>query len=82
MTVWERIWFVWALSLAVHVVFFLVVEGLALMRAGFGDTLTESVVALRDGGSWVYWLIVDIVTLTGITMGWLVWHFRYWVRVP
>lgn len=82
MTIWQRIWLTWAISLAIHVVFFAVVEGIALKRPEFGDTLTESVVGLREANSWVYWLIVDVVTVTGVVMCWLVFHFRFWKRVP
>lgn len=56
------------------------VEGIALKRVEFGDTLTETVVMLRDRNSWLYWLILDIVTLTAFVMAWLLWHFRFWTR--
>lgn len=80
MTIWQRIWLTWAVSLALLIVMFLIVEGIALARPAFGDTLTESVVGLREANSWVYWLIIDVVTVAGVTMCWLVWHLRFWER--
>lgn len=77
MTVWQRIWLIWSLILIFLVVMFLIVEGLALARAGIGDTLSESVWELREKGSWVYWVIIDAVMVTGITMAWLLFHFRF-----
>lgn len=75
--VWIRVWTWWAIILAALLLFFLVVEGMGLARDGPGDTLSETVWHLRDTGQWLYWLILDVVTVTGITMGWLLFHFRY-----
>lgn len=75
--VWIRVWTWWAVALAALLLFFLVVEGLALFRKGIGDTLSETVWHLRDTGQWLYWLILDVVALTGITMMWLLFHFRF-----
>lgn len=78
--IWIQIWTWWGISLAVHLIFFLVVEFAGLKREGFGDTLTESVVYLRDNNSWIYWLILDVCFLMAITMAWVIYHFRFWER--
>lgn len=75
--IWIRVWTIWAVALAALLIFFLVVEGIALFRPGVGDTLSESVWYLRETGSWLYWLIIDVVMVTGITMAWLLFHFRF-----
>lgn len=77
MTVWNRIWLIWALILIFLIVFFLIVEGIALARDGVGDTLSESVWQLRDKGRFAYWVIVDAVMVMGVTCGWLLFHFRH-----
>ena len=77
MSIWQRIWTVWAVGLIVLIVTFLVVEGVALARPGIGDTLSESVWMLREKGSWVYWVIVDAVMVMGLTCAWLLFHFRF-----
>lgn len=80
MPVWIRFWTGWAICLALVLVAFLIAEGVALARDVHGDTLTETVVYLRDKNSWLYWLIIDVVTVTGVVMAWLVFHFRFWER--
>lgn len=77
---WTRLWTWWAVVGAVWILTFILFEGIALIRDSYGDTLTETVVWLRDENRWLYWLIVDVVTLTGIVMPWLVFHFRFWSR--
>lgn len=80
MPVWIKFWTAWAVAGAVWLIVFLIAEGAGLARAAYGDTLTETVVYLRDKNSWLYWLIIDVVAINGVTMGWLLWHFRFWVR--
>jgi len=75
--VWIKFWTGWAIALAAVLLVFLVVEALALLRPGFGDTLSETVWHLRDRGRWLYWFILDIVLITGLTMAWLMFHFRH-----
>lgn len=75
--IWTRIWTVWAILLALLILFFLVVEGFALARRGIGDTLSEQVWRLREQGSWLYWLIIDVVFVTAVVMAWLLFHFRF-----
>lgn len=75
--VWIRVWTWWAIILAALLLFFLVVEGMALFRPGIGDTLSETVWYLRDSGSWLYWLILDVIYITAITMAWLIFHFKW-----
>lgn len=75
--VWIKFWTGWAIALALVLVVFLVAEGWALARDAKGDTLSETVWHLRDQGRWLYWLIVDVVMITGITMAWLLFHFRF-----
>lgn len=75
--IWIRIWTVWAIALALLTLFFLVVEGLGLAREGKGDTLSEAVWYLRDTGKWLYWLILDVVLIAGVTFAWLLFHFRF-----
>lgn len=77
MTVWTKIWVGWSVALAALVVFFGVVEGWALTRKGPGDTLSEQVWNLREQGSWLYWLIIDVVFITAVVMAWLLFHFRF-----
>lgn len=77
MTIWTKTWVGWAVALAFLILFFAFVEGWALLRDAKGDTLSEQVWNLRDRGSWLYWLIVDVVMVTGITMAWLLFHFRF-----
>lgn len=74
--VWITGWTVWAIVGAVWLGTFLVFEGWALARPGIGDTLSESVWFLRDTGQWLYWLILDLVWATMVTMAWLLVHFR------
>lgn len=75
--VWIKIWTAWAVALAVILIFFLIWEAWALIRPGRGDTLSETVWYLRDQGRWLYWLILDVVSITLITMAWLIFHFRW-----
>lgn len=79
--IWIRIWTVWAIALALLLLFFIVVEGIGLVRDGYGDTLTETVVYLREKNSWLYHLIIDVCFLMAVTMAWVIYHFRFWVRV-
>lgn len=75
--IWITIWTWWAIVLAVVLIFFLVVEGWALFHKGPGDTLSETVWYLRNTRNWLYWLILDVVLVTAITMAWLLFHFQY-----
>lgn len=75
--VWITIWTWWAIILAVVLIFFLVVEAWALFRPGRGDTLSETVWYLRNTRNWLYWLILDVVLVTAITMAWLLFHFQH-----
>lgn len=75
--IWIRVWTIWAVSLAVHLLFFLVVEGAALFHRQIGDTLSETVWYLRDTGSWLYLLILDICTVMAVTMAWVIFHFKW-----
>lgn len=75
--VWISIWTTWGIVLALLLLFFLVIEGLALVRPGIGDTLSETIWYLRDTGSWLYWLILDVIYLTAITMAWLIFHVKW-----
>lgn len=78
--IWIKFWTVWAICLVLVLLAFIVAEGWALKRAGFGDTLTETVVYLRDTNSWLYWVILDSVyAMAGVSV-WLMWHFRFWER--
>ena len=75
--IWIKIWTGWAIILAMLTLFFLVVEALALIRPGTGDTLSETVWYLRDSGNGLYWFILDVIVLVGVTCGWLLFHFRW-----
>lgn len=77
MTIWTRTWVGWAVALALLIIFFAFVEGWALLRDDTGDTLSEQVWNLRERGSWLYWLIIDVVFITAVVMCWLLFHFRF-----
>lgn len=77
MPVWIKFWTGWAICLALVLVTFLVAEGWALARDAKGDTLSESIWYLRDQGRWLYWLILDTVYVTALTMAWLIFHLRF-----
>lgn len=70
-------WVGWAVALALLILLFAVVEGIAVFRDAPGDTLSEQVWNLRERGSWLYWLILDVVFITAVVMCWLLWHFRF-----
>ena len=74
--VWIKYWTVWAVALILILLAFLIPEFYALAKHVKGGTLSESVWHLRDTGQWLYWLILDVVTITAITMAWLLIHFR------
>lgn len=75
--IWITIWTWWAISLGVHLLFFLVVEGAAIVNKAIGDTLSETVWYLRDTEKWLYWLILDVCYLMAITMAWVIFHFKW-----
>lgn len=53
---------------------------MALARDVHGDTLTETVVYLREANSFLYWLIIDVCFLMAIVFAWVIYHFRFWER--
>lgn len=75
--VWARFWTVWAIALAIVLVVFLVVEGMALFGGVNGGTLSETVWYLRNKGHWLYYFILDVVLIVSVTMAWLLFHFRF-----
>lgn len=75
--VWIRYWTWWAVALVVILLAFLVPEFYALIKGIKGGTLSETVWHLRDQGRWLYWLILDVVVITAITMAWLLFHFQH-----
>lgn len=75
--VWIQLWTWWGIVGAVWISVFLFFEGWALTRPAIGDTLSESVWFLRDTGSWLYWLIIDLIYVTAAVMAWLLFHFRF-----
>lgn len=75
--IWIRIWTVWAVVLALLLLFFIVVEGMAIVRKGSGDTLSSTVWYLRDTGHWLFHLILDVVMVAAIVFAWLLFHFRW-----
>lgn len=77
MSVWTKAWVGWSVALAALIVFFAVVEGWALARNLPGDTLSEQVWNLREKGSWLYWFILDVITIACFTFAWLLFHFRF-----
>ncbi len=70
-------WTWWAIVLLAVLVWFLIAEGIALKLPAKGDTLSETVWYPRDQGRWLYWLILEVVFASMVTMAWLLVHFRW-----
>lgn len=77
LTFWGRVWVVWAVLMALLLIWFLVFEALALFHKAPGDTLSEQIWWLRNHGHWLYFVVLDVWFLGAVALGWSLFHFQH-----